>query len=133
MILEAIFNGEIYPAETVVPKSEKFREAGQAIADIMRYFEQTLSKEDYAKLDKLNDNFADCQTMQTEEHFKYGFTMGVLLMKEIYELPDFKQKSQVQNQQFNIVSKATGISILSICRFYFINYQGGLLNENEPE
>lgn len=51
MILEAIFNGEIYPAETVVPKSEKFREAGQAIADIMRYFEQTLSKEDYAKLD----------------------------------------------------------------------------------
>ena len=110
MILEAIFNGEIYPAETVVPKSEKFREAGQAIADIMRYFEQTLSKEDYAKLDKLydneedkgvqqvivctkdklNDNFADCQTMQTEEHFKYGFTMGVLLMKEIYELPDFK-------------------------------------------
>ena len=75
MILEAIFNGEIYPAETVVPKSEKFREAGQAIADIMRYFEQTLSKEDYAKLDKLNDNFADCQTMQTEEHFKYGFTM----------------------------------------------------------
>ena len=40
MILEAIFNGEIYPAET--------------------------------------------------EHFKYGFTMGVLLMKEIYELPDFK-------------------------------------------
>lgn len=25
MILEAIFNGEIYPAETVVPKSEKFR------------------------------------------------------------------------------------------------------------
>ena len=90
MILEAIFNGEIYPAETVVPKSEKFREAGQAIADIMRYFEQTLSKEDYAKLDKLNDNFADCQTMQTEEHFKYGFTMGVLLMKEIYELSDFK-------------------------------------------
>ena len=87
---EAIKGELIYPAETVVPKSEKFREAGQAIADIMRYFEQTLSKEDYAKLDKLNDNFADCQTMQTEEHFKYGFTMGVLLMKEIYELPDFK-------------------------------------------
>jgi hypothetical protein len=40
MILEAIFNGEIYPAETVVPKSEKFREAGQAIADTMRYIEQ---------------------------------------------------------------------------------------------
>ena len=39
---------------------------------------------------KLNDHFADCQTMQTEEHFKYGLSMGVLLMKEIYELSDFK-------------------------------------------
>lgn len=48
------------------------------------------AKKRMAELDKLNDNFADCQTMQTEEHFKYGFTMGVLLMKEIYELPDFK-------------------------------------------
>lgn len=86
MILEAIFNGEIYPAETVVPKSEKFREAGQAIADTMRYFEQTLSKEDYAKLDKLNDHFADCQTMQTEEHFKYGLSMGVLLHKGRYRI-----------------------------------------------
>ena len=41
-------------------------------------------------MDKLNDHFADCQTMQTEEHFKYGLSMGVLLMKEIYELSDFK-------------------------------------------
>ena len=90
MILEAIFNGEIYPAETVVPKSEKFREAGQAIADIMRYFEQTLSKEDYEKLERLNDRLADSQNIQNKEQFKYGFAMGVLLMKEIYELPDFK-------------------------------------------
>ena len=36
--------------------------------------------------------FADCQTMQTEEHFKYGLSMGVLLMKEIYELPELQVK-----------------------------------------
>lgn len=33
---------------------------------------------------------ADRQSLQTEEHFKFGFAMGVLLMKEIYELPDFQ-------------------------------------------
>ena len=27
MILEALFNGEIYASENVVPKSDKFREA----------------------------------------------------------------------------------------------------------
>ena len=37
MILEAIFNGQIYPAETVVPKCRKFRDAGEAIANIMGY------------------------------------------------------------------------------------------------
>ena len=91
MILEAIFNGQIYPAETVVPKCKKFRDAGEAVANIMAYFEQTLSKEDYDKLEKLNDHLADRQCLQTEEHFKFGFAMGVLLMKEIYELPDFQK------------------------------------------
>ena len=92
MILEAIFNGQIYPAETVVPKCRQFRDAGEAIASIMTYFEQKLSKEDYNKLEKFNDHFADSQCLQTEEHFKYGFAMGVLLMKEVYELPDFQKK-----------------------------------------
>ena len=44
MILKAIFNGQIYPAETVVPKCKKFRDAGEAVANIMAYFEQKLSK-----------------------------------------------------------------------------------------
>ena len=83
MIMEAIFNGQIYPAETVVPKCRQFRDAGEAIAGIMTYFEQKLSKEDYDKLEKLNDHFADSQCLQTEEHFKYGFAMGVLLMKPL--------------------------------------------------
>ena len=49
MILEAIFNGEIYPAETVVPKSEKFREAGQAIADTMHSLKERLLYEQEQK------------------------------------------------------------------------------------
>ena len=91
MILKAIFNGQIYPAETVVPKCKKLRDAGEAVANIMAYFEQKLSKEDYDKLEKLNDHLADRQSLQTEEHFKFGFAMGALLMKEIYELPDFQK------------------------------------------
>ena len=45
---------------------------------------------EYCLFGHAHDHFADCQTMQTEEHFKYGLSMGVLLMKEIYELSDFK-------------------------------------------
>jgi len=50
MILEALFNGEIYASENVVPKSDKFREATGEIARIMSFFEDKLSKEDYLKM-----------------------------------------------------------------------------------
>lgn len=53
MILEALFNGEIYASENVVPKSDKFREATGEIARIMSFFEDKLSKEDYALLENV--------------------------------------------------------------------------------
>ena len=46
MILDAIFDGQIYPSETVVPKCRAFWEANEAATNIMSYLEQKLSKED---------------------------------------------------------------------------------------
>ena len=92
MILDAILDGQIYPSETVVPKCKAFWEANEAATNIMSYFEQKLSKEDYEKLERLNDRLADSQNIQNKEQFKFGFAMGVLLMKEVYEHPEFKPK-----------------------------------------
>ena len=89
MILEALFNGEIYASENVVPKSDKFREATGEIARIMSFFEDKLSKEDYALLEKLCDSHADEGNITNEVQFKYGFTMGVLMMCEIFHSPFF--------------------------------------------
>ena len=89
MILEALFNGEIYASENVVPKSDKFREATGEIARIMSFFEDKLSKEDYALLEKLCDSHADKGNMTNEVQFKYVFTMGVLMMCEIFHSPFF--------------------------------------------
>ena len=89
MILEALFNGELYPSENVVPKSDKFRQAGAEISDTMRFFEEKLSKEDYERLERLMDRNADEGNMTNEEQFKYGFTLGVLMMCEIFHSPSF--------------------------------------------
>ena len=91
MILDAIFDGQIYPSETVVPKCKAFWEANEAATTIMSYFEQKLSKRTMRDW-KLNDRLADSQNIQNKEQFKYGFAMGVLLMKEVYEHPEFKPK-----------------------------------------
>ena len=44
MILEAIFNGEFYPSETVIPKSEKYRKALRACEKIMDQLAERLTK-----------------------------------------------------------------------------------------
>lgn len=89
MILEALFNGGIYASEDIVPKSERFRLTAERISEAMTYFEGKLSPEDYAMLEKLCDSYADEGNMTNECQFKYGFTMGVLLMCEIFHSPFF--------------------------------------------
>lgn len=84
MMIEKIYNGQIYPAETVIPKSREFQEKEEAIHQSMTYFEQILSKEDYARLETLCDYYADCEYFQSQEHFKDGLVMGILLMNEVY-------------------------------------------------
>ena len=89
MILEALFNGEIYASEDIVPKSDRFRQTAAHISETMTYFEGKLSKEDYALLEKLCDSHADESNMTNECQFKYGFTLGVLMMCEIFYSPFF--------------------------------------------
>ena len=48
MILEAMYNGEFYPCETVVPTSPEYHKAIQTCAALMEQLSQRLSKEDYA-------------------------------------------------------------------------------------
>ena len=55
MILEAIYNGDFYPSETVVPRSEKYRNALRACEKIMDQLAQRLTKEDYDLVETLLD------------------------------------------------------------------------------
>lgn len=45
MILEAMYNGEFYPCETVVPTSPEYRKAVIACEKLMEQLSQRLSKE----------------------------------------------------------------------------------------
>jgi hypothetical protein len=84
MILDAIYSGEIYPAETVVCKSTAYQEAKKSADEAVDYFEQNLSKQDYKRLDALLDDLALAHSEENGEHFKYGFALGMRLMQEIY-------------------------------------------------
>ena len=61
MILEAMYNGEFYPCETVVPTSPEYRKAIQTCAALMEQLSQRLSKEDYALVEELREQMAIAQ------------------------------------------------------------------------
>ena len=85
MILEAIYSGDFYPSETVVPKSEKYRNALRACEKIMEQLSRRLSKEDYALVEELQTQSSIAQGEESECHFKYGFSAGLLVQQEAVE------------------------------------------------
>ena len=66
MILEAMYNGEFYPCETVVPTSPEYRKAIQTCAVLMEQLSQRLSKEDYALVEEL----------RAQNYFRSLFAVG---------------------------------------------------------
>ena len=85
MILEAIYTGNFYPSETVVPKSEKYRNALKACEKIMDRLAERLTKEDYDLVEELQDQASIAQCEENECHFKVGFSAGLLVQREVME------------------------------------------------
>ena len=92
MILEAMYNGEFYPCETVVPTSPEYRKAIQTCAALMEQLSQRLSKEDYALVEELREQMAIAQCEENESHFKYGFSAGLLVQQEAHTQVSQKDK-----------------------------------------
>ena len=86
MILEAIYSGDFYPSETVVPKSDKYREAMRTCEKLMDQLAKRLSKEDYDLVEELQDQVSIAQCEESECHFKVGFSAGLLVQQEAHEL-----------------------------------------------
>ena len=85
MILEEMYSGRFYPCETVVPTSEVYRKAVKACENLMEQLSQRLSKEDYALVEELRAQNAIAQCEESESHFKYGFSAGLIAQQEAYE------------------------------------------------
>ena len=85
MILEAIYNGDFYPSETVVPRSEKYRNALRACEKIMDPLAQRLTKEDYDLVETLLDQSSIAQCEENECHFKVGFSAELLVQQDAWE------------------------------------------------
>ena len=92
MILEAMYNGEFYPCETVVTTTPTYRKAMKACEKLMNQLSRRLSKEDFALVQELRSQTTIAQCEESESHFKYGFSAGLIVQQEAHEQLKSKEK-----------------------------------------
>ena len=80
MILEAIYNGDFYPSEKVVPTSPAYIEALKTCEKLMEQLSRRLSL-----VEELQTQSSIAQGEESEYHFKYGFSAGLLVQQEAVE------------------------------------------------
>ena len=86
MILEDLWSGKFYPAETVVPTDPKYREINREISEDIERMKAQLTKEQFAQVEQLLEQMALSHSMELESQFCFGFAAGVALQWEVGDM-----------------------------------------------
>lgn len=87
-ILRSLFNGKIIPWERRERHSEELLETVRKIEEEERYFTQKLSSEDCERFQKLARLRSDLESIEGQNDFSYGFTLGLLLALDVMKEAD---------------------------------------------
>ena len=86
MILEDLWSGRFYPAETVVPTNPEYREVNREISEKMERLQAQLPQEQFVQVERLLEQMALSHSMELESQFCFGFAAGIALQQEVGEL-----------------------------------------------
>lgn len=82
MVLDDLYCGNIYPAEQVVPHEKEYRKLHRHTGELLTELEEKLSKEQMKLVNQFHTHIIDVHCMELEAQFQYGFSLGMMLMKE---------------------------------------------------
>ena len=85
MMLDAIFDGTFNPSELRIQNSEKFTQACKNAERLQMQLSMQLCDEDYALVEDLTNELLNSCEAECRQYFKYGFSAGLLLMREAQE------------------------------------------------
>lgn len=82
-IMKMLYDGELYPAEKLVPKNPDYRKFYRELSELRESLNAHLSEDAKKSLERMNDLYQDIESMTDEESFIYGMKLGMLLMMEV--------------------------------------------------
>ena len=83
MIMSAIYNGDLSPAEQALPKDPEYRVLSQKISKTIKELDTLLTPDQMAMVNDLHTSISTLYSYDCEEKFKYGLAMGMKLMQEV--------------------------------------------------
>lgn len=84
-ILEALYNGCIYPAEQIVPTSQEYCWVNRQISGAMEMWKNRLSVDKYEEMEALLELCWRAGGMETEAAFIHGFKLGARMMADVLD------------------------------------------------
>ncbi len=82
-ILKQLYDGDIYPAEAIVPREPDYRKLCRESERLAEKFRKGLMPEDKKQIEEIAQLEKRIANMQTFESFAYGFRLGTALMTDI--------------------------------------------------
>ncbi|RAV06403.1 DUF6809 family protein [Paenibacillus sp. YN15] len=82
-ILEALYHGQIYPNELIMPSQPEYRAASRQVAAQTEQWRKRLGKEVFRELEEYIDLCDSVESMHAEAAFSHGFRLGANLIMEI--------------------------------------------------
>ncbi|MCD7745164.1 MAG: hypothetical protein LUI13_07805 [Lachnospiraceae bacterium] len=86
-IMDAIFDGKVYPGEQVVSTDPEYAQTNREIDALMKKLEEKLDRDEYDMVEEVCDLLAISQDIQNKEVFRYGLSLGLRLMREASDFP----------------------------------------------
>lgn len=81
-ILKQLYNGEIYPAEEIYPRSQRYRQLNQEIDKYEQLLEQYLNVSNYELFQNYCTAKIESDLILQESTFEKGFRLGVQIILE---------------------------------------------------
>lgn len=83
-ILKQLYDGDIYPAEAIVPQEPDYRKLCCESERLAEKFRKGLLPEHKKQFEEITQLEERISNMQTFESFAYGFRLGTALMTDIF-------------------------------------------------
>ena len=82
--LKQLYNGDIYPAEAIVPQDPDYRKLCSESERLAEKFRKGLCPEDKKQFEEIIQLEERISNIHTFESFSYGFRLGAALMTDIF-------------------------------------------------